>query len=296
VRRVFRWGVKNVLIPPGVYEGLRAVEGVKPGRTAARETQPVAPVADDVIDATLAHLPPIVADMVRLQRLTGCRPAEVCVLRRCDVNRGQRGRGGKREKSRPLFEADVWEYRPASHKTEHLGHERVIFIGPKAQLILRPYLVGQADGHCFSPAESERRRRAELHAQRQTPLPFGNSPGTNRQASPRRQPGQRYTSASYRKAIHRACDLAFPPPAELRSINPELPAAEQAELRKRLKAWRKANRWSPNQIRHTAATDIRSRFGIEESSAVLGHKHLNTTEIYALADREKAAAIAREVG
>jgi integrase len=143
VRRVFRWAVKNELIPPGVFEGLRAVEGVRPGRSTARDKIPVPPVADDVIDATLPHLPPLVAAMVRLQRLTGCRPAEVCILRRCDINRGDERRSGKREKSRPLFEPDVWEYRPASHKTEHLGHERVIHIGPRAQVILRPYMFGE---------------------------------------------------------------------------------------------------------------------------------------------------------
>ena len=67
----------------------------------ARETVPVKPVADAVIDATLPTLPPVVADMVRLQRLTGCRPAEVCILRPCDVDRS-----GK-----------VWGYRPRVTRT-----------------------------------------------------------------------------------------------------------------------------------------------------------------------------------
>jgi len=324
VRRVFRWGVKNELIPPSVYAGLKSVDGVKRGRSEARDTAPVPPVADEVIEATYPHLPPIVADMIRFQRLTGCRPAEVCILRRCDVNRsGERG-AGKRGKALPLFEVPVWEYRPATHKTEHLGHERVIFIGPRAQMILKQYLVGDADGYCFSPAESELQRREVLYDQRQTPLPFGNSPGTNRQPHPRWKPGAHYTTNSYRKAIQRACDLAFSPPAELlgdqaalaawRKVHPppvELkgnttavrqwhqsnpPPAELLGDVAAVRAWRKAHRWAPNQIRHATGTDVRSKFGPDAAQVILGHKHVKTTEIYALADREKAANVAREVG
>ena len=37
--------------------------------------------------ATLEHLPQVVADMVRLQRLIGARPAEMCIMRPCDIDR-----------------------------------------------------------------------------------------------------------------------------------------------------------------------------------------------------------------
>ena len=53
----------------------------------ARETAPVLPVDDAVVDATLPHMPAVVADMVRLQRCTGMRPAEVCMIRPCDLDR-----------------------------------------------------------------------------------------------------------------------------------------------------------------------------------------------------------------
>ena len=38
------------------------------------------------MEATLPHLAEVVADMVRFQRFTGCRPAEVCLVRPCDVD------------------------------------------------------------------------------------------------------------------------------------------------------------------------------------------------------------------
>ncbi len=121
--RMYRWGVSQELVRPEIPAALREVGGLHKGRTAAKESAGVAAVADSVVQATLGHLPQVVADMVRLQRLTGCRPAEVCMIRPCDVDTS----------------GVVWSYRPESHKTEHKGRERVIFIGPKGQDILRPY-------------------------------------------------------------------------------------------------------------------------------------------------------------
>jgi hypothetical protein len=52
----------------------------------------VLPVADTAVDATLPHLPPIVADMVRVQRLTGARPGEICILRPADISETEAAR------------------------------------------------------------------------------------------------------------------------------------------------------------------------------------------------------------
>ena len=106
VTRCFKWGASEELIPASVYHGLTAVEGLKKGRTNAREPAPVMPVEVTLVDATLPYLPPIVADMVKFQGLTGCRPGEVCQLRPMDLDRS----------------GEVWLYRPGSHKTEHHGH------------------------------------------------------------------------------------------------------------------------------------------------------------------------------
>jgi integrase len=38
------------------------------------------------IHATILHLSPVVADMIRMQLLTGMRPGEVCGLRWCDLH------------------------------------------------------------------------------------------------------------------------------------------------------------------------------------------------------------------
>src|SRR5262245_61598558 len=87
IKRAFRWATSEELIPSSIVHGLTAVAGLKKGRSAARETAPVQPVSDEVVDATLPHLPPVVRAMVHVQRLTGCRPGEVCAMRLRDIDR-----------------------------------------------------------------------------------------------------------------------------------------------------------------------------------------------------------------
>ena len=97
VRRMFRWAVEEQLVPPSVYHGLQAVAGLKRGRSGARESEPVRPIAEVWVRRTMEFLPPTVAAMVELQMLTGMRPGELCVVRPLDVDR--RGK--------------VWLYTPA---------------------------------------------------------------------------------------------------------------------------------------------------------------------------------------
>jgi hypothetical protein len=43
-------------------------------------------VSDEAVEKTLPLMPPTVAGMVRVQRLTGMRPQEVTALRPCDID------------------------------------------------------------------------------------------------------------------------------------------------------------------------------------------------------------------
>lgn len=248
IKRIFRWAVSEQLAPPSLVVSLGTVTGLQQGRTAAREMAPVMRVADEVVEQTLPHLPEVVADMVRFQRLVGCRPGEVCILRPCDVDRS----GG------------VWRYVPASHKTEHRGRQRVIFIGPKAQVILAPYLLRDDNGYCFSPADTDRLRKEKLRERRKTPVQP--SQVDRSKPSPKRKPGQRYNKGSYGCAIRRACKKAG------------------------------VECWGPNRLRHTAATEIRSRFSLEAAQVVLGHAKADTTQIYAERDQALAAEIMQKIG
>ena len=197
IRRLFRWAVSEELLPASVYQALATVSGLQKGRTTAREPEPILPVEDNVVDATLSHLPVVVRDMVRFQRLTGCRPGEVCRLRPCDIDRSD----------------DVWQFRPETHKTEHHGRSRFIFIGPLAQAVLLPYLLRNSDAYCFSPTESEKKLHDEMRANRKTKV----QPSQLSRSKPRaqRKPRDRYTRNSYLKAVCRACAVAFPAPVNL---------------------------------------------------------------------------------
>ena len=266
IRRLFKWGVSEELVPTTVFKSLKAVDGLRQGHTEARETAPVGPIDDEVVNATLPYLPPVLADLVRLQRLTCCRPGEACRIRPMDVDTS----------------GEIWIYRPPTHKNKHRGHERAIAIGPKAQEILRHYLLRPHDSYCFSPRESEKRRLARNHAERKTPLSCGNRPGTNRKRKPKREPGDCYDTKSYRGAIHRAIARANQKRCE--------------EAQERGTTADLLPRWSPNQLRHTAATTIRRQFGLEAAQVTLGHSEVGTTQIYAERDLRLAIEVAKKIG
>ena len=105
--------------------GPLAVKGLQLGRSAAKEPAAVKPVSDAMFEATLTEIgSPQVRSMLQLIRLTGARPGEVCIMRTCDIDRT----------------ASPWKYVPQSHKTAYKGHERVIYIGPRAQVVLADWL------------------------------------------------------------------------------------------------------------------------------------------------------------
>jgi integrase len=274
--RMFRWAAAEGKITATIPQGLAMIPGLRRGRSEARETAPILPVDAIVVEATLPLLPAVVADMVRLQRLTGARPAEICILRPRDVDRS----------------GDVWHYRPTSHKTQHHGRDRVILLGPKSQDVLLRYLARDAEAFCFRPCDSEAKRLAERHADRKTPLCCGNRPGTNRKRKPRKAPGDCYTTDSYRRSIAYACDKAFPHPTLGSVPRRKLPAAQLAELSK----WQSDHRWAPNQLRHAAATEVRREFGLEAAQILLGHSAADITQIYAERDMTKGVEVALAIG
>ncbi len=195
IKRVFKWAASNELVPPSVFHGLETVAGLRRGRTTAREGGRILPVSEEHVDAVLPHLSRQVRAMVEFQRVTGCRPGEIVILRPGDIDRT----------------ADVWVYTPATHKNAHRGHSRRIYCGPQAQDVLRPFLLRPTDEYTFSPVEAERERRETRHAARVTPLSTGNVPGSNRTKHPKRTAGTHYTTSSYARAIRTACKASEVP-------------------------------------------------------------------------------------
>lgn len=54
--------------------------------------------------------------------------------------------------------------------------------------------------------------------------------------------------------------------------------------------------WTPYQLRHLFATEVRASFGLEAAQTALGHKRADVTQIYAERDATLAAKVAAKLG
>ena len=286
IRRVFKWAVAEELVPPAVHQALSAVSGLQRGRSNARESLPVEPVADERVDAVLPYLNRHVRGLVEFQRLTGCRPGEACNLRRCDIDTG----------------GAVWLYRPPHHKNTHRGKTRVIAIGPQAQAVLKEFFTTDISTYLFSPVRAVEELHATRTANRKTPK-YPSHMARNaakRKTNPKREAADRYDRGSYGLAVDRACDKAFLPPGDLAQREKETRAKWWARLtqeqRAEVKRWQKGHRWHPNQLRHSFATRVRKQHGLEAAQVLLGHSRADVTQIYAERNEELAATVAAKIG
>ena len=168
IRRMFRWGQRKRIVPREVLPDLQCLDDLKSGRSDAVESEPVKPVPLSLIDSIEPFVSRQVWAMVQLQLLTGARPGEIRIMRACDI----------------IMTGRIWEYRPRSHKAEHHGKDRIVFIGPKAQEIVREFLKTDTSAYLFSPRDAVGTRTGK------------------------RSPGEFYSKFSYRQAIAKACDKA----------------------------------------------------------------------------------------
>ncbi len=181
IKRMFEWGVSQEIVSATTFLALKTVKNLKRGRSKAKEGQPVLPVPQEHLDATLPELTPTVRSMVKMQLLTGMRPGEVLKMRVKELD----------------TTGEVWVYRPDSHKNSWRLKQRVIYIGPRGQDVLLSFLIGRKPGdYLFNPHDSGHHVR--------------NS-----------QPGENipYSSHGYISGIYRGCKKAGVPkwsPGQLR--------------------------------------------------------------------------------
>ena len=264
-KRFVKWCCQEELIPPSVYQGLLVVDGLRRGRSDAKESVKVKPVPRPHFLALQPFMSPPIRAMSMVQLLAGMRPAEACIMRPMDIT--PRG--------------DVWLYRPESHKTVDSGRTLVKAITREAQEILRPFLEGCApDQYIFRPELTKEwrysRRTVTMKPERKTPVyPSELKARAARKAERARARrgrkwGERYNTDSYRRAISYARTLA----AKNGVVVPH---------------------WHPHQLRHTIATEISHAIGEQAAQVWLGHASLNTTAIYTERDIEELVTVARRV-
>lgn len=254
LRRIFRWAVAEELVPPSVHAALVAVPGLRRGRTEARDTEPVKPVSDTVVDATLPFLGRHVRTMIELQRVTGMRPGEVCRMQLAEIDRT----------------GTPWVYRPRRHKTQHLGKDRAVMIGPKGKAVIEAFIAGGSvvdpSGPLFSPRRMREERFAEMRAKRKTKVQPSQLDRREPNPDPKKMPAEQYTPNAYALAVRRAAKRAGVP------------------------------HWHPNQLRHSFGTLAREQHGLEAAQHLLGHSRSDVTERYARTSASIAAAAAVKIG
>ena len=243
--RCFRWGVERELIPAEVWQSLQSVQRVTE-RKVAKPTKVVEPVAWEDVEKVQPFVSRILWDAIQVQWLTGMRASEVLGM------------------TPGMIDQSDWSYRPIKHKTGYRGKKRVVYLGPRSQAILLPYLDRPADKPLFSPKEAQEERFAAMRAARKTKVQP--SQVDRSKEKPERTPGDAYNAGSYGKAIREACKKA--------GIKP----------------------WGSHQLRHAAATRFRQAFGLDATQAVLGHSNAKITEVYADLDLKKAKQVADELG
>ena len=289
--QMFQWAAAEEMLPVEIYQRLKTLTSLRRGRCEAVEPEPRGPVPPELIEGVRPYVSQQVWVLIQLQLFSGACPGELLHMRPADIDRS----------------GAVWVYQPIEHKTAHHGHERKLYFGPRGQEVLAPFLEGRDEHvYLFSPAEAEQQRRQDKHKVRRTPMSCGNRPGSNRRRKPTRSPGDHYTVDSYRRAIYRACDHAFPPPDELaprrQGSRGKLETEKQWRQRlgpekwKQVQEWRKRHRWSPHRLRKNSATYIRQEHGVEMAKIILGHQSIGITEIYAQRDQQAAAEVMRQIG
>jgi integrase len=112
IRRCFRWGVGEELVPGDRLEALAAVDGLRHG--AAPEAPPRRAADPEAVESVVRWLEAEghagAAALVRFLRATGCRPGEACRAKWCEFTLG----------------GEMPHYRPTTHQTARHGNARLI--------------------------------------------------------------------------------------------------------------------------------------------------------------------------
>ncbi len=162
---------------------------------------------------------------------------------------------------------ELWIYKPDQHKTAHRGKERVIVFGPRARAVFEPWLAKtEPTARCFTPMNAKNERYEALRAKRKSKVPPSQMNRRKPVEKLQNVAGDEFTDSGYAGMVTRA------------AVRAGLPA------------------FHPHQLRHTFASEVRHRFGLEAAQVLLGHSKADVTQIYATRDLGLATKVASEVG
>ena len=150
--RIFQWGVEEGIVHSDTAAVLKAVKPLPEGYVGTFDHEEREDVPDSVIQATLPFMPPTLQAMIKLQRLTGCRPSEIFNMRVGQIDQHS--------------DPDLWLYRLAQHKTKKkIKRKKIIPLSKIEQELIAPYLLGKRPTEAvFSPRTAQAERYAGKRA------------------------------------------------------------------------------------------------------------------------------------
>jgi integrase len=256
VRKVFKWGSVNELVPISIPFMLTLVPPLLEGQTTAPEREPRQDVPDEVVERTLPYLLPTVAAMVRVQRAAVMRPSEACNMKVGDID----------------MRNNIWLYRPGKHKGKWRGHHRTIALGKQEQEIIAPRLIGkQPENAVFSPKDAISERWKIASAKRKTKrTPSQEERHKKAVENNRSRVREHYDAGTYGRSITKSIKKAN------KTLTKPIP------------------HWTPYQLRHAGVTEITETDGLDTARAVAGQKTIAVTQIYNHADTKIAIRNAKK--
>lgn len=137
IKMMFRWAAKNRHISKESLTLLLEAKPIQAGRQEVRVLPEREAITLEQLEAVACQAEPMVADMMRMQWLTCCRPSSLF------------------RATPKQFKADadgmlIWRPR---HKNEWRGKKLQIPIGPKCEEIVRRYLERAPEAFLFRPVE-----------------------------------------------------------------------------------------------------------------------------------------------
>jgi integrase len=192
--RCFKWLVAEELVPSSVHESLKALSGLKAGKSIAKESEERGPVEESIVMATLDQMSGHPRAIVELLWLTGARPGELCKMTLAQLDTS----------------GSVWLYRVAHHKSSHRGKVRTVALGPRAIAVLKAHLEQRGpigpDDPVFSPLANREARFQTMRAERKTKVQP--SQVNRKKKKPRRLPADCYSPNAISQAVEKAAKLA----------------------------------------------------------------------------------------
>lgn len=143
LKQIFRWGVSRELVPVDVLSRLQTLESLQPNRGGKETSGSRGSVEWSLVQQVLPHLPKLLQAFCTVAYFSGARVGELAKLTTGQIE----------------TTSNPWVANLDRHKTSHHGKSRRIYLGPRAQEALSPWLMpDDPDAVIFAPRRVDERQ------------------------------------------------------------------------------------------------------------------------------------------